>query len=432
MTKFAHLVLGLSLACTAIAANGPFTPYLTRKPPQIIRNLGKERQGNVEIQHFVFFSRTAQTANGSVRSEISALIARPVQSGRYPGILLLHGGAGHAQESIAVDWANRGFVVLAPDLPGIGDAAKKPNAAGAWKGKYGEDHFLVAPDVTSSGIFDGVLAAVQSLYLLRAQPDVNPARVGVTGVSWGGYATITVAGLAHKDVYAAYAIYGSGHFDLGSAFQRDALSKLPLEQSQAWMDQLDARNYTSGITSEFFEAAATNDTFFWVPAVTATLEDIHSHKNLVFAPNADHWMDIPGGCQHEDVQGVPHDNAWMSEQVPYFEYLLKRKGKPFPEVISASEIPAPGGVHQVCFQVRGSVGKTAASVYYSTCGAPWKSRKWVRVTAEQRGKWYRAQIPAKVDWLALATDSRPVTVSTGIHVSEGPVRVVPTDWVGGK
>lgn len=415
MTKFARWIVVLILVSPAIAADNPFAPYLTKKPPEIIRTISEEKEGKVAIRTFVFYSRTAPTAHGPVRSEISALIARPAEPGRYPGLLLLHGGGGHAQRSMAIDWANRGFVVLAPDLPGIGNSDNMPNAAGAWKSKYGVTHFLVVPDVTASGIFDGVLAAYQSLYLLRSQPDVNPARVGVTGVSWGGYATIMVAGLAGKDVYAAYSIYGSGHYDLGSSFQ-GALSKLPTEQSKVWLEQLDAKNYAPGITAQFFEAAAANDNFFWIPAVMATLGDIHSRKNQVFAPNTSHWMNIPGGCQPNDVTGVPHDNGWMSEQVVYFEYLLQGKGERFPEVKSAGEFPAPGGFQQIRFQVKGAVGKTEANFYYSPSGEPWKPRKWIQVKAEPRGKGYQAQIPAKVDWFALATDSRPVTVSSGVHM----------------
>jgi dienelactone hydrolase len=400
------------------AAENLFAPYLTRKPPEDVRVLTTEHRGGVEIRHILFYSWTTQTETGPVRSEISAVVMRPDVQGRHPGLLLLHGGGGSAQEDMALDWAKRGFVVLAPDLPGIGNSEKIKNGSGAWKQlKYGVNHFRVDEDATSSDIFDGVLAALQSLYLLRSFPDVNPHRIGVTGVSWGGYATIMVAGLAGKDIRAAYSIYGAGNYDLGSAFQKD-LAKLSKEKADIWLQQLDARNYAPGIRAHFFEAAATNDTFFWIPAVSATLEEIHSPKNFVYAPNSNHWMDIPGGCERTE-EGVPHDNGWMSMQTVYFEYALMGKGKPFPRVMDDGATPAGEHAESVRFRVKGAVGATRATVYYSQTGSAWATRKWLPVKADRRGGWYRVEIPAGSDWLALVTDARPVTVSSGVHSGSG-------------
>jgi len=415
MLKLVSLIFLVFLAITpASALENIFNPYLTKKPPEGIRVLDSEKHGGVELQHILFDSRTVQTANGPVRSEVSAVITRPVQQGRHPGILLLHGGAGTAQEDLALDWAQRGFVVVAPDLPGIADPTKVRNGSGAWKQvKYGEGFFTVSPDATASVLFDGVLAAVQSLYLLRSLPDVNSHRIGVTGVSWGGYTTIMVAGLAGKDIRAAYSIYGSGHYDLGSAFQ-GGLKSLPQGQAETWLRQLDARNYAPSIKARFFEAAASNDTFFWIPAVSSTLAEIHAPKNLVFAPNSDHWMDVPGGCEHTK-EGVPHDNSWMTMQVVYFEYLLMGKGKPFPQVLDEAARPGKDNRDGVRFHVKDAVGTTDATVYYSPSGTPWKARKWLPAKVERRGRWYQAQIPVGSDWFALATDGRPVTVSSGVH-----------------
>ncbi len=52
------------------------------------------------------------------------------------------------------------------------------------------------PDITSSTIFEAVLAAVQGLYLLHDQPGVIKNKLGVTGISWGGYMTTMLSGLA--------------------------------------------------------------------------------------------------------------------------------------------------------------------------------------------------------------------------------------------
>ena len=125
-------------------------------------------------------------------------------------------------------------------------------------------------------------------------------------------------------------------------------------------------------------------------------------------------MGIPGGCEHT-AEGVPHDNGWMSMQHVYFEYLLMGEGKPFPRVVDDHAQARPDNSIQVDFRVRGAVGTTSATVYYSPSGTAWRTRKWSSITAEPRRNFYEARIPADSDWFALATDARPVTVSSGVH-----------------
>ena len=49
--------------------------------------------------------------------------------------------------------------------------------------------------------------------LLRAQPDVDAARIGLTGISWGGYLTCITAGVDDRFRFAVpvYEIYKAGH-----------------------------------------------------------------------------------------------------------------------------------------------------------------------------------------------------------------------------
>lgn len=165
-------------------------------------------------------------------------------------------------------------------------------------------------------------------------------------------------------------MYGSGHFDLGSSVERGNLSKMPPEQARLWLDELDAKNYDSQITARFFYAAATNDVFCWIPAVTATFADIRARKNLVFSPNTSHIMLIPGCSRPKDSPEVPHGTPWMAEEVDYFQYLSKGEGHPFPRVERDGETILSGGAQQITFQVKVAVGKTEGSVYYEINGLP--------------------------------------------------------------
>lgn len=414
--RFLILFLLVMLFCQASAGaqtqTDPFKPFLTEQSPQIVREIGEEVVGEVSLRRVVFLSRQVETAKGLQSSEVFALIARPKIPGRYPGLLVLHGGAGSAEQAKATAWAARGYIVVAPDLPGISDPKKVPNSKGPWKEYKFEDNFIAArPSLTSGTFFDGVLAALQSFYLLRAQPDVIDNRLGIVGVSLGGYSTTMVCGLAGSKVRAAFSVYGSGYYDLGS-YWLGVLAKLTPDERNAWLKYMDAGRRAKDITAHYFLAAAANDTYFWPPAVAATLAEIPAAKNQLYVPNADHWAPVPGGS-------ISWTNpTWLEMERPYFDYYLKGAGHAFP-IVALSHSPhlTKSGV-RVRFHVEGDLPLRNAAIYYSLQSDPWMKRKWLKIKVMPRGKNnYVAVIPKNVaaqgiNFYALVTDTRPVSVSS--------------------
>ena len=235
-------LIALSLAAFANAQSAdPLKPYLDGKPPQILREIPSPAAApaGVTVRRVVFRSRDD--------SEIFAVIARPSTAGKYPGMLVLHGGGGSAEIDKAISWAARGYVAVAPDLPGIAEPKKLTETKGKWSAlKYGEGRWQATPDGSASIIFDAILSAMNALYLLRAQPDVDTARIGVVGISWGGYMTTMVAGLAGDQLRAAFAVYGCGFYELTSQ-QTSTMSKMSAEERERWLHDLDAGRRAPGI-----------------------------------------------------------------------------------------------------------------------------------------------------------------------------------------
>jgi hypothetical protein len=60
---------------------------------------------------------------------------------------------------------------------------------------------------------------------------------------------------------------------------------------------LDAGRRAGGVANNYFVAAATNHDYYWPPAVMATLGEIRSSHNQLFAPNAVDSISLPGGTQ---------------------------------------------------------------------------------------------------------------------------------------
>lgn len=402
------------------AAEDPFAPYLTGRAPEILQEFPESGTppAGVTVRRVVFRSRE--------NAEIFAVIATPKTAGPHPGMLVLHGGGGCAEIDKAIAWAQRGYVSVAPDLPGIANPEKLTETKGRWNAlKYGEGRYVANPDATASLLFDAVLSAMQSLYLLRAQPAVDPKRIGVVGISWGGYMTTMVCGLAGDQVRAGFAVFGCGYYEYSS--QQPTLLKMAPEERERWLRDLDAGRRAPGIKAAFFTAGAANDFFFWPPAVQATLDVIPGTKNHLFAPNANHKVPLPGGTVFPKASTEPfvptpfqpfptpsgNKANWLAMEVPYFDYYLNGKGDPLP-VVTLDKSDPPANIH---FHIQSPRPIARAEVYWSGPSTDWMKRLWTAVPATKSADGgYEAALPAEAvpgsDWFVVASDDRPVTVSS--------------------
>jgi dienelactone hydrolase len=186
---------------------------------------------------------------------------------KAPGIVLLHGGGGTAYESWVKLWVNRGYAAIAMDhfgsLPQPTDV--KPFTRNPDGGPVGGGTTFaqLGEPVRDQWPFHAVTAALLAHSLLRAEPGVDPARIGVTGISWGGYLTCVVAGLDPRLRFAV-PVYGCGHY-VDTVFA-GAIAKRPAAESALWFSQWDAAKYLSSVTAPMLWVNGTNDHFFWLPA----------------------------------------------------------------------------------------------------------------------------------------------------------------------
>ncbi len=403
---------GLAITDAVGQETDPFEPYLTGKAPEIIEVLHEKTVDGVALKEVHFLSRTVETDSGAIDSKIFALIARPEKEGQYPGLLVLHGGGGEAEADKAIRWAKRGYIVLTLDIPGIMNAQKKGNSFGHWSAlEYGDNQFIATPDITHSVLFDGIVAVVQGLYLLHAQPGVKKGCVGVSGISWGGYAATMVTGLANEYVDATFSIYGSGYYDEGSAFEAQ-LDRMGEADKNKWLKYLDAGRRSHQIRTPYFIAAATNDRWFYPPAVMATLRMVGNHGNHLFSPNTNHRISVPGGSDE------PQPTGWLKMEDYYFRYHLKGTGSPFPVLENGATAVEDG---KVVFDVKQSTEIKQALVYYNIDDEAWPEKKWIEVQAVVISNGlYEAVLPKEFwekggYWFPLIWDSRPFTVSGAIE-----------------
>jgi dienelactone hydrolase len=389
-----------------------FEPYLTDTPPRILEVLEKKTEEGVEITRLKFLNRELPTGEQVI---IYGILARPAAPGRYPGVLVCHGGGGYADASAPAvkAWAKRGYVSFCQDQPGICNM-RQASSSGPWSAKkWGL--FTVEPDPTCNVLFDGVVAALNGLALLRSQPDVDRSRIGVTGGSWGGYMTTMVSGLAGDRVRAAFSIYGCGFYDEGSHWSH-TIGGLPEETRKRWVEHLDAGRQAKGIRAHYFIAAAANDWFFWPHIVMRTLNEIPAPKNLVFAPNDSHCITVPGGTGGPPAFDRQGHRTYM--EILWMDYHLKGAGEPFPVCQPVGAPLRKGDAIEVRFRVAGPKPVRDASVWVAPAEMPWRLKWWRKVEVQPAGDGlYTALLPVEeteyaLNWFGLATDERHISIST--------------------
>ena len=157
-------------------------------------------------------------------TEIEGFVMKPIgydESKRYPAILDIHGGPKTAYGSVFFHemqaWANAGYFVFFCNPRG---GEGRGDAFADIRGKYGTIDY------------DDLMRFTDAV--LKAYPQIDPARVGVTGGSYGGFMTNWIIG--HTDRFAAAAsqrsianwISKSNTTDIGYTFNADQM------QCDAW------------------------------------------------------------------------------------------------------------------------------------------------------------------------------------------------------
>lgn len=391
-----------------VRAQNVFGSYLTNGPPRIVETLSQETRDGVQITRLTYLNRTIPVTGEEV--VIYGILARPVKDGTYPGILVCHGGSGNVSEKWVQSWAKRGYVAFGVDAPGYCNLTRTPTT-GPWENYKWRTFAVSDDDIRRNPLYDGVAAGLNALALLRAQPDVDRTRIGIVGISWGGYMTTMLSGVAGDWVRASFSLYGCGYFDRGSEWMRPIHWWMKRRgETDTWLRHLDAGRRAAGTQSHFLMCAAANDWFFWLPAVMATYNEIQSPKSIVIAPNASHALPVPGGRG-----GGGH---LTSMGLQWLDLHLKGEGKPFPTCQPVGRAVREGAAIRVCVQVDSPAALKGVSVYHSAGEHPWRNRWWQQVeTAQEENGRFSASIPVHepelpIHWLALASDERDITVST--------------------
>lgn len=324
----------------------------------------------------------------------------PSPDGRpVPGIILIHGGRGTAFVNWVKAWNDHGYAAIAFDnsgqLPFPANAHPRPRHDHSGPGGWGGFNQTTDP-IEDHWSFHAVTAGLRAHALLRAQPGVDPTRIGVTGVSWGGYLTAILAGVDRHLAFAA-PVYGCG-FTADTSFGR-RLRSMPPAQSERWLSLWDPAHYLPQASLPTLWVNGTNDAFFFPQPWQAS-------RQLV-----------PGPATATLIPALPHNQQTGSTAREVFAFAdsVVRDAPPLSRILP----PTQNGPQLRATYHAATPPARAELIFTTDDTSPWPERVWQTAPAQFTADSITADLPpaARLAFLNLIDPTGLVTSSDFIPVT---------------
>ena len=290
------------------------------------------------------------------------LLLKRKQKGRYPAVLLLHGGAGAAFRQWVEKWAADGYAALAIDLSGRGmDHQPLPNGGPDLENNDNVFGTVERGNLYEAWTYQAVAKAIAAHSLLLSMKHVDPQRTCLTGISWGGYLTCIVGSIDNR-FRAAAPVYGSGYYTELPFFA--GMKLLSEEGRQRWMRWFDPSHYLPYASIPFLFVSGNADTAYQLYAYKKSYELIDASQRTIC---------IRPGMQHGYYEG------WEPFEIKaYFESVLNG-GCPLAKVY-----PARVDNQTIRVEMDAPVTPQWAQFYYTNdTECPNTERRWSSVTMQE-------------------------------------------------
>ncbi len=391
---WAALVLAgavLSTGCTTVSSNRPVGPWNLAELSKVPVATWGPTNGLVQELYY------QGEPLGGKPTRIFAYLGRPTNSAsaRSPAMVLVHGGGGKAFKDWAEHWAKRGYVALAMDLAGNGPSGRLPDGGPdqADRIKFRNFSENEAPQMWT---YHAVAAVLRGHSLLRALPGVDRDRIGITGISWGGYLTCIAAGIDAR-FKVAVPVYGCGFLGDNSVWADKSLAEMTPAARLLWLRLFDPSAYVGGVRYPILFVNGTTDFAYPMDSY---------QKTYRLVPEA--WRQVSMAVNR------PHGHIWTFPEVDAFVGSVLRHDPPLVRVGSAKLDAGRLTAH-----VNRAKGSWDSSLCYTTNSGPWQERKWQTVPARVEGRQLFAELPSArpiVAFLAMKDEA-------GNHISSEHVEI---------
>ncbi len=287
--------------------------------------------------------------------------------GGWPAVVCAHGGGGTAYPEWVKKWNSDGYAAIAMDLeghlPGGGShhvegrfptGVGHPNAGPARVDWFGDRDL---PD-KEQWFYHAVADVIAANSVLRSFPEINPKKIGLTGISWGGTIVSTVAGVDSRFAFVI-PVYGGGYIHqsdnpgLAQWFPpKNMTDKQFLDYGTKW----DPAIHLPYAKMPMLWVTSVADPVFQIDIFARSAQTAGGQSTLCMRP----WM----------IHA--HGNGWQdAPEIWAFANSIVKEGPPLPKLETPTTDPKTGLVRTKY------VGEfNQAWIYFTTSDGIWKSRKW--------------------------------------------------------
>lgn len=331
-------------------------------------------------------------------TRVFAWYGLPVTTGKdkVPAVILVHGGGGTAFVDWVKLWNSRGYAALAIDtcgsvpLPAPNNTWQRHEFGGppCWDASFDQIDWAKKDQWT----YQAVAAIVLANSLMRSFPEVDPERIGITGISWGGYLTAIAASIDPRFRFAA-PVYGCGFLGHDS-FWLQEFKKMGVARARKWLNIWDPSVYLGRAKMPFLWVDGTNDMFY-------PLDSLQKSYSL---PRGPRTLSIRICMPHN------HEAGERAQEIQAFADHYLKSGVPVASVRSQGR---KGRSVYVTYEAQVSIVR--AELTYTMDNGPWKDRRWDAVPAEVNPgeRLVRAILPQDVTVFYFnLTDDRGLLVSS--------------------
>jgi dienelactone hydrolase len=275
----------------------------------------------------------------------SNLTGKPV-----PAMVLVHGGGGTAFAEWVRRWTDRGYAAISMDLEGhlpIRVPGMKQWVSHSWAGPTRDGIFIDCEEpVEDQWMYHAVASVFLAHTIIRSMEHVDPGRIGVTGISWGGIVASLAAGLDERFAFAI-PVYGCGYlFDSPNQWGQ-RFDVMGVKHADFVKQTMDPSAYLSRVRIPMLWINMINDKHF--PLTTFCRSYKAAHNGIKQSAL----------CIHPGI-GHSHEFGWKPEEIYTFADSIVFNGG---GLVHAGELEEKNGTISLPYETDRPLGK---AVLFST------------------------------------------------------------------
>ena len=313
---------------------------------------------------------------------------------RAPAVLLVHGGGGRAFKDWASHWAGRGYVALAMDTAGQGIDGQPHDWAGPDQSDTTKFRPFQDSEIREMWTYHAVAAILRGHSLLISCAEVDAERIGITGISWGGYLTCITAGV-DSALKAAVPVYGCGYLGDNSVWRDHALATLTADERDRWL--------------RWFDPSV------WLPGARCPMLFLNGTKDFAYPPDSYRktYQLVPAAQRTIAVRvDLPHGHIWTFGEVDAFMDHALKPGPDTPALVRLGETTPAHGIATA--PVLAGPRPVSTTLHFTSDTGDWTARQWSEVAAEVTPDAVQAALPPQrpLTFFFTATDDRGLITSS--------------------